>query len=172
MALAGPSAADWKKAIEKELNMIRERNTWTIVPRPKKRVLPSKVLLKVKRNADGSIERFKARLVALGNLQREEDYNDLSSPVVDFTTVRTALALAEHNKDEVHHVDITGAFLYATLQEEIYMSLRAGMEDKTYPDRVCKLNKTIYGLRQSPVRVGSIPVIEAAITPLQSSFSH
>lgn len=149
-ALSGPSSGDWKKAIDKELNMLRERKTWTMVPRPNKRVLPSKVILKVKRKGDGTIERLKARLVALGCLQRDEDYNELFLPVVDFTTVRTALALAELNQETVTHLDITGAFLYADLTEEIYMALPVGLENEKHPDHVCKLHKSLYGLKQAP----------------------
>jgi Reverse transcriptase (RNA-dependent DNA polymerase) len=86
----------------------------------------------------------------LGCLQREEDYDETFSPAVDFTTVRIALALAVHEKMHVHHVDVTGAFLFGDLEEELYMSLPPGFGDSEHPDYVCKLKKSLYGLKQSP----------------------
>lgn len=114
-----------------------------------KRVLPSQVVLKLKRNADGCIERRKARLVDLGCLQREDEYDQLFSPVVDFTSVRVNLVLAEYNQEHVYHLDIVSAYHYAILNETIYMSLPAGVKGSAKADGVYKLIKSIYGLRQS-----------------------
>jgi Reverse transcriptase (RNA-dependent DNA polymerase) len=119
----------WRKAVQTEIDALKARGTWEIVPRPPRtRVLPSKMVLKIKRQPNGDVDSYKARLVALGCFQSEEDYDETFSPVVDFTTVRIALALAVHEKMHVHHVDVTGASLYGDLEEELYMSLPPGFE--------------------------------------------
>jgi Reverse transcriptase (RNA-dependent DNA polymerase) len=69
-------------------------------------------------------DRYKARLVALGCLQKESDYDETLSPVVDFATVRTALTLAVYDQEMIHHIDVTGALLYDDLKETLYMSYR------------------------------------------------
>ena len=141
----------WKEAVQKEIDVLNKRGTWELVPRPpKQRVLPSKVVLKIKRNPDGTVDRYKARLVVLGCLQQPEDYEETFSPVVDFSTIRTALTLAVHEGEVCHHVDITGAFLYGTLDEILYMQLPKGFEDLAFPTHVCRLIKSLYGLKQAP----------------------
>jgi hypothetical protein len=70
--------------------------------------------------------------------------------VVDFTTVRLALALAQSTGAYVDHLDVTGAFLYGTLKEELYMSQPQGFEQKGKEQFVCKLKKSLYGLKQAP----------------------
>jgi hypothetical protein len=109
-----------------------------LVTRPKNvRVLPSKVVLKIKRTPDGSVDRYKARLVALGCLQKEFDCDETFSPVVDFATVRTALTVAVYDQEMIRHIDVPGAFLYGDLKETLYMSLPQGFE--TGDNQVCLL---------------------------------
>jgi hypothetical protein len=106
-------------------------------------------VLKVKRNSDGTVERYKARLVLMGHLQRENiDFFETYAPVVDFTAVRIALVIARHSSMAMHHLDVKCAFLNGILNEEIYMSL----PDAYAPTNgsVCKLRRSIYGLRQAP----------------------
>jgi Reverse transcriptase (RNA-dependent DNA polymerase) len=86
----------------------------------------------------------------MGCLQREGDFNETFSPVVGFTTIRIALALAQIDGAEVHHMDITGAFLYGNLNEELYMEQPKGFEAQGQRSMVCKLNKSLYGLKQAP----------------------
>jgi Reverse transcriptase (RNA-dependent DNA polymerase) len=87
---------------------VKARGSWTLITRPKHvRVLPSKVVLKIKRAPDGSVDRYKARLVALGCLQKGSDCDETFSPVVDFATVRTALTLAVSDHETIHHIDVT-----------------------------------------------------------------
>jgi hypothetical protein len=110
----------WRNAVQTEIETLKARETWELAPRPPRtHVLPSQMVLRIKRQPNGDVDRYKARLVALGCLQREEDYDETFSPVVDFTTVRIALALAVREKMHVHHVDVTGAFLYGDLEEEL-----------------------------------------------------
>jgi Reverse transcriptase (RNA-dependent DNA polymerase) len=113
------------------------------------RVFPSKFVLKVKRTSDGTVERYKARLVLLGHLQRKNiDYFETYAPVADFTAVRIALVVASFTNMSMHHLDVKCAFLNGELEEEIYMRL----PDTYAPSdgSVCKLRRSIYGLRQAP----------------------
>jgi Reverse transcriptase (RNA-dependent DNA polymerase) len=112
----------WRNAVQTEIDTLKARETWELVPRPPRtRVLPSKMVLKIKRQPKGDVDRYKARLVALGFLQREGYYDETFSPVVDFTTVRIALALAVHEKMHVHHVDVTGAETITTHLASAFM---------------------------------------------------
>jgi Reverse transcriptase (RNA-dependent DNA polymerase) len=148
-ALQHDDAELWRHAIVAEIDTLKARGTWTLVTRQKNvRVLHSKVVLKIKRPPDSSVERYKARLVALGCLQKESDYEETFSPVVDFPTVRIALTLAVCDQEMIHHIDVTGAFLYGDLKETLYMSLPQGFE--TGDNQGCLLKKSLYGLKQAP----------------------
>lgn len=103
---------------------------------------------KIKRDMNGKIDRFKARLVAKGYAQTHGvDYFETFSPVANITTIRTLLALANQNQLYIHPMDVCTSFLNGTLDEEIYMKQPEGHIGN--PDLVCKLHKSIYGLKQA-----------------------
>ena len=148
-AINSPYARDWILAIEAELSSHHTNKTWdtdTTQPPPGVYLVDSKWVFKVKRNADGSIKKFKARLVARGFTQREGiDFNETYAPVVKFNTLRALLALAAKLDLHVHQLDVVTAFLNGDLDAEIWMRLPDGVAND-----VVKLRRSLYGLKQSP----------------------
>ena len=149
-ALNSPNRDLWEVSIAEELESLREAGTWEVAVPPRgAKVFPSRFVLKVKRNSDGSLERRKARLVLMGNFQRPHiDYFDTYAPVADFVVVRIVFAMACAKGWVVHQLDVKSAFLNGYLEEEIYMKLPG--EYARADGKVCKLNRAIYGLRQAP----------------------
>ena len=103
----------------------------------------------LKYRSDGSIERYKARLVILGNHQvKDVDYKEIFAPVAKMVTVRTVLAVAAARNWELHQMDVNNAFLHGDLEEIVYMRPPPGFRTNP-PGLVCRLRKSIYGLRQA-----------------------
>jgi len=114
-------------------------------------VLGSKWVFRVKLNVDGSLDKYKARLVAQGFKQEEGiDYLETYSPVVRSATVRAVLHLSTIMNWELKQMDVKNGFLHGDLTETVYMKQPAGFIDKAHPDHVCLLHKALYGLKQAP----------------------
>jgi Reverse transcriptase (RNA-dependent DNA polymerase)/gag-polypeptide of LTR copia-type/Integrase core domain/GAG-pre-integrase domain/Zinc knuckle len=142
---------EWKKAMDKEIKSIQDLNTWELVPRPKdSKVIGSRWIFKIKRHADGTIERYKARFCAKGYTQKFGiDYNETFAPVVKHSSIRALLAIAANKDWEIYQFDINTAFLYGIIDTDIYMEQPDGYVDKKMSDHVCKLKKSLYGTKQA-----------------------
>ena len=140
----------WKKAMQDEINALIKTGIWKIVNLPPNvKPIGCKLIYKVKHHDDGSIERYKAILVAKGYNQIEGlDYFETHSPVAKLTTVRIVLALASMHNWHLHQLDVNNAFLHGELQEDVYMIIPPGVSHSN-PNQVCKLNKSLYGLKQA-----------------------
>ena len=138
--------------MKEETKSIQENDVWDLVELPKDRkAVGSKWVFKVKTAADGSIERYKARLVAQGFSQKYGlDYDETFCPVVRPESIRTVIALAVKKGLKLHQMDVTTAFLNGELEEEVYMKQPEGFVADGQEHLVCKLRKSIYGLKQSP----------------------
>src|SRR5512147_1670286 len=105
---------------------------------------------KTETNADGSINKYKCRLIAQGYTQEEGiDYNETFSPVARFSTIRLLLAIAAIKDYDILHLDIQTAFLHGHLEEDIYMKQPPGFVVSGSKDKVCKLKRSLYGLKQA-----------------------
>ena len=151
-AMKSVDAVFWKEAIQSELDSIMGNNTWVLVDLPRGcKPLRSKWIFKKKLKVDGTVDKFKARLVAMGNTQKKGlDYFDSYSPVTKFATIRVLFALASIHKLLVHQMDVKTAFLHGDLEEEIYMKQPEGCAKPGQEHKVCKLVRSLYGLKQAP----------------------
>ena len=140
----------WKKAMIEELQSIEKNKVWELVERPtNKNIVSNKWVLKIKRKPDGSVDRYKARLVARGFSQRSGiDYHETYAPVAGLVTIRLLLAYAVKSQLEVAQFDIKTAFLNGDLDEEVYMEQPDGFVGDER--KVCHLKKSLYGLKQAP----------------------
>jgi hypothetical protein len=113
----------WKKAMDDEYTALIDNKTWHLVPpSSNKNLIDCKWVYRVKKRADGTVERYKARLVAKGFKQRYGiDYEDTFSPVVKYATVRLVLAVAVSQEWSLRQLDVKNAFLHGVLEEEVYM---------------------------------------------------
>ena len=151
-AINSPEKSKWEKAMETEMQSLKANKVWDLVELPKgRKAIGSKWVYKVKTGADGQIERYKARLVAQGFSQKYgDDYDETFCPVVRLESLRALMALAVQNGLKLHQVDVTTAFLNGELEEEVYMRQANGFITDGEEHLVCKLKKSIYGLKQSP----------------------
>ncbi|KAG9453932.1 hypothetical protein H6P81_006836 [Aristolochia fimbriata] len=143
---------EWRTTMDEEFNALLTNRTWSLVSLPQGRMtIGCKWVFRVKTKPDGNIYRYKARLVAKGFNRREgHDYFETFSPVVKPVTIRTVLTLAVGRDWSIRQLDANNAFLNGNLDEEVYMVQPPGLQDKTHPDAVCRLHKSLYGLKQSP----------------------
>ncbi len=136
----------WTPGIDREHDCLVRNHTWNLVDyNPGMKVLPCKYVFKVKNSKP------KVRLVALGCRQTYGiDYNETYAPVVSLTTVRTILATVAYMDLELEQMDVVTAFLNGDLHEDVYMRIPEGLSSPDNAGKVCKLRKSLYGLKQSP----------------------
>ena len=153
----------WRDAMQAKIEALEANNTWSVMPPPPGKVaIGSKWVYKVKYHSDSTIGIYKARLVAKGYTQKEGiDYNETFSPMMKFITVRLVLTLAAMKQWHILQLDVNNTFLHGDLLEDVYMSLPWGLHSKgetkgkgefvqgAHGPLVCKLNKSLYGLKQA-----------------------
>ncbi|RVX10168.1 Retrovirus-related Pol polyprotein from transposon RE1 [Vitis vinifera] len=142
---------EWQEAMCFELQALQANGTWSLTPLPVcKTSIGCRWVYKIKHRSDGSIERYKARLVAKGFTQLEGvDYQDTFSPTTKIISVRCLLALVAARGWSLHQMDVNNAFLHGDLHEEIYMSSPPGLRRQGEENLVCRLHKSLYGLKQA-----------------------
>ena len=142
----------WEEAIQKELDALQKADTWDVVERPSdKNIVGSKWVFKIKKDSEGRIAKYKARLVARGFTQvYGVDYTETFAPVAKLASLRTILAMAAREDWPIEVFDFLSAFLNGDLDEEIFMQLPPGTLEGSDTRRfVAKLQKAIYGLKQA-----------------------
>jgi hypothetical protein len=148
-AINGHDRELWLAAINEEMDALDRNKTWSVIERPEnQKLIDCHWVFKIKRKSDRSVGRYRARLVAKGFTQRPGiDYDETFAPVVRFDPLRLLHALAAHHGWMPQQLDIKATFLYSRLSETIYMRLPEGCREN---NKVAKLHKFLYGLKQSP----------------------
>lgn len=138
--------------MQDEYNALLRNQTWHLVDEKQgQNVIACKWVYKIKRKADGSIDRYKARLVAKGFKQRYGiDYEDTFSPIMKIATARLVLSIAVSRGWCIKQLDVQNTFLHGVLKEEVYMRKPPSFESAKSSQQVCRLGKAIYGLKQAP----------------------
>ncbi|KAL6327918.1 hypothetical protein AAG906_027329 [Vitis piasezkii] len=150
-AIHCPQFTSWKEAMDDEMNSMYMNGVWDLVELPHGcKPVGCKWVFKTKRDSSGQIERYKARLVVKGYSQREGiDFKETFSPVSTKDSFRVIMAIVAHFDLELHQMDVKIAFLNGDLDEDVYMEQPTGFVEVGKEDLVCKLNKSIYGLKQA-----------------------
>ena len=142
---------EWLKAMNLEMESMYSNSVWDLVDQPDGvKPIGCKWIYKRKRGADGKVQTFKARLVAKGYTQKEGvDYEETFSPVAMLKSIRTLLSIAAYYDYEIWQMDVKTAFLNGNLDESIYMVQPEGFVAQGQEQKVCKLQRSIYGLKQA-----------------------
>ena len=150
-AMEDPDKEEWLKAMNLEMESMYSNSVWELVDLPDGvKPIGSKWIYKRKRGIDGKVETFKARLVAKGYTQKEGvDYEETFSPVAMFKSIRILLSIAAYFDYEIWQMDVKTAFLNGNLEESIYMMQPEGFVSPDQVQKVCKLQRSIYGLKQA-----------------------
>ena len=150
-AIASRDTSFWKDAIKDEMDLIMSNYTWELINLPPaSKPIGCKWVFRKKYHTDGMLHTYKAKLVAKGFQQKEGiDYFDTYAPVARITSIRVIFALASIYDLYVHQMDVKTAFLNGDLNEEVYMEQPEGFVLPGHEHKVCKLVKSLYGLKQA-----------------------
>jgi hypothetical protein len=151
-ALTCENSKEWECVMQEEYNSLMANNTWTLVPLPPgRKPVSCKWVFKIKQGVNGEVEHYKARLEVRGFTQTYiVDYNETFARVAKFTSIHCILALMALEDMEIHQMDVKTTFLNGELEEEIYMEQPQGFVHQGGEHLVCKIHKSLYGLKQSP----------------------
>ena len=150
-AIRSPHADNWRKSMDKEMSQLADMDVFDLLDLknlpPNKKLIRGRWVYKIKLNADGSISKYKSRWVVKGFMQQEGiDYTDTVAPTLRDATFRILFALVAYLDWDIYQMDVIGAFLNSDIDFEIYMEPPTGY----YPGKICRLLKSLYGLKQSP----------------------
>nr|GFC84060.1 putative retrotransposon Ty1-copia subclass protein [Tanacetum cinerariifolium] len=149
--LLDPKSKKWLNAMNVEMQSMKDNEVWILIElSPNGKTIGSKWLFKKKTDMDGNIHIYKALLVVKGYTQTPGiDYEETFSPVADIRAIRILIAIAAYYDYEIWQIDVKTAFLNGYLNEEVYMDQPEGFVNPNYPNCVCKLKRSIYGLKQA-----------------------
>ena len=141
----------WIEAMKDEMKSMKDNGVWDLVELPEGvKPIGCKWIFKTKRDSKGNIVRYKARLVAKGFTQKEGiDYNETFSPVSSKDSFRIIMTLVAHYDLELHQMDVKTVFLNGNIDETIYMVQPENFESNDSKQLVCRLKRSIYGLKQA-----------------------
>ncbi|KAL4310633.1 hypothetical protein GQ457_01G017150 [Hibiscus cannabinus] len=150
-AVASPNSEKWLEAMRSEMDSMSENQVWTLVEPPEGiKPIGCKWVFKKKTYMDGNVQTYKGRLVAKGFRQiHGVDYDETLSPVAMFKSIRILLPVAAFHDYEIWQMDVKTAFLNGKLEEDVYMTQPEGFVTLEDARKVCKLQRSIYGLKQA-----------------------
>ncbi|KAK8652200.1 hypothetical protein V6N13_061222 [Hibiscus sabdariffa] len=150
-AVSSPDSEKWLEAMRSEMDSMSENQVWTLVEPPEGiKPIGCKWVFKKKTDMDGNVQTYKGRLVAKGFRQiHGVDYDETFSPVAMFKSIRIMLAITAFHDYEIWQMDVKTAFLNGKLEEDVYMTQLEGFVTPENAGKVCKLQRSIYGLKQA-----------------------
>ncbi|KAL4383655.1 hypothetical protein GQ457_15G018400 [Hibiscus cannabinus] len=150
-AVVSPDSEKWLEAMRSEMDSMSDNQVWTLVEPPEGiKPIGCKWVFKKKTDMDGNVQTYKGRLVAKGFRQiHGVDYDETFSPVAMFKSIRILLAVAAFHDYEIWQMDVKTAFLNEKLEEDVYMTQPEGFVTPKNARNVCKLQRSIYGLKQA-----------------------
>ncbi|KAG8492989.1 hypothetical protein CXB51_012658 [Gossypium anomalum] len=150
-AVASPDSEKWLEAMRSEMDSMHETQVWTLVNPPEGvKPIGCKWVFKKKTDMDGNVQTYKGRLVAKGFRQiHGVDYDETFSPVAMFKSIRILLAIAAFHDYEIWQMDVKTTFLNGKLEGDVYMTQPEGFVDPKDAGKICKLQRSIYGLKQA-----------------------
>ncbi|GJW93314.1 retrotransposon protein, putative, ty1-copia subclass [Tanacetum coccineum] len=150
-AMLDSESNKWIDAMNAEIQSMMDNMVWVLVDLPPNcKTVGSKWIFKKKTDMDGIVHTYKARLVAKGYTQLYGvDYEETFSPIADIRTIKILISIAAFYDYEIWKMDVKTTFLNGYLDEDIYMVQPEGFVDPNHPGKVCKLQRSIYGLKQS-----------------------
>nr|GEX22122.1 retrotransposon protein, putative, Ty1-copia subclass [Tanacetum cinerariifolium] len=150
-ALLDPESEKWLNAMNVEMKFIKGNEVLVLVELPPNgKTVGSKWLFRKKTGMDGNVHTYKDRLEAKGHTQTPRiDSKEIFSPVADIRAIRILIAIAAYYDYEFWQMDVKTAFFNGYLNEEVYMEQPEGFVNPKYLNRVCKLKRSIYGLKQA-----------------------
>jgi Reverse transcriptase (RNA-dependent DNA polymerase) len=150
-ALESVNSHKWTKAMDEEIKSMYDNKVWDIVPLPEcVKPIGCKWIFKTKKDSEGNVKRYKIRLVAKRFTQKDGiNFTETFSPVSTKDSFRIIMAFVAHFDLELHQMDVKTTFLNEDVDECIYMSQPPNYESDDSKQIICKLKKSIYGLKQA-----------------------